>query len=78
MVRLTVTGMIAGINGVVVLAALGVAVNMGLVLGVQVGLLLVVIGAIMDQLRPNWFVGIRTPWTLSSEESWRATHRAGK
>lgn len=77
-VRLTVTGALAGIYGVIVLVALGVQLNVGLLVNVLVGLLLVVIGAIMDRLRPNWFVGIRTPWTLSSEESWTATHRAGK
>ncbi|MBN2478112.1 SdpI family protein, partial [Candidatus Micrarchaeota archaeon] len=25
----------------------------------------------------NWFVGIRTPWTLSSEEVWNKTHKMG-
>jgi uncharacterized membrane protein len=27
------------------------------------------------ELRPNWFVGIRTPWTLASDDVWRRTHR---
>ncbi|WP_243123893.1 SdpI family protein [Thermaerobacter sp. FW80] len=31
----------------------------------------------MGQVRPNFFFGIRTPWTLSSEAVWRKTHRAG-
>ena len=77
-VRLAVTAVLAAIYVLIVLTALGVQLNIGLLVGVLVGLLLVVIGAVMDQLRPNWFFGIRTPWTLSSEESWRATHRAGK
>ena len=29
----------------------------------------------MGKLRHNWFVGIRTPWTLASEEVWTRTHR---
>jgi immunity protein, SdpI family len=37
-----------------------------------------VIGAVIDQVRPNWFFGIRTPWTLSSEVAWSETHRAGR
>jgi uncharacterized membrane protein len=41
------------------------------------GVLLLVLGNLMGKLRPNWFVGIRTPWTLSSAESWNRTHRAG-
>lgn len=36
---------------------------------------LVVVGNFIGRLRPNWFIGIRTPWTLSSEEVWRRTHR---
>jgi uncharacterized membrane protein len=35
-----------------------------------------VLGNLMGRLRYNWFVGIRTPWSLSSEEAWRRTHRA--
>lgn len=38
-----------------------------------------VIGNYFGKLRPNYFVGIRTPWTLQNEEVWRRTHRmAGK
>jgi uncharacterized membrane protein len=36
-----------------------------------------VLGNFMGKIRPNWFVGIRTPWTLSSKLSWNKTHRAG-
>jgi uncharacterized membrane protein len=28
-------------------------------------------------VEPNWFLGIRTPWTLSSDTVWRKTHRTG-
>ena len=31
----------------------------------------------MSKFRPNFFAGIRTPWTLSSARSWTATHRVG-
>jgi uncharacterized membrane protein len=30
---------------------------------------------VMGKIRPNWFVGVRTPWTLSSKASWTKTHR---
>jgi uncharacterized membrane protein len=42
-----------------------------------VGLLFIVIGFLIKDIKQNWFVGIRTPWTLSSEEVWRKTHRFG-
>lgn len=41
------------------------------------GLLFLVLGSYLDQVRPNSFVGIRTPWTLSSRLSWTKTHRLG-
>lgn len=40
-------------------------------------LLLAVIGNYLGVIRPNYFVGIRTPWTLENPETWRATHRIG-
>jgi uncharacterized membrane protein len=36
---------------------------------------MVVGGNFMGRIRPNWFIGIRTPWTLSDDEVWRRTHR---
>jgi hypothetical protein len=38
-------------------------------------LLLALIGNYLTQLRPNYFAGIRTPWTLSSDAVWRKTHQ---
>lgn len=46
---------------------------------VGMGLMLCVIGNYSGKLHSTFFVGIRTPWTLSSESVWRQTHRlAGK
>ncbi len=35
---------------------------------ILVGLLFIVIGNYLPQCKPNYFVGIKTPWTLSNEE----------
>jgi len=44
-----------------------------------IGLLFAFLGNMMNSIKPNYFAGIRTPWTLESEDNWRATHRlAGK
>jgi len=40
-----------------------------------IGLLFMLIGNLMGQLRHNYFVGIKTPWTLASQEVWQKTHR---
>lgn len=37
--------------------------------------LMLVLGNSFGRIRPNWFMGIRTPWTLESPEVWRRTHR---
>jgi uncharacterized membrane protein len=42
-----------------------------------IGFLFAALGNYLPRVRSNWFVGIRTPWTLSSEKVWRATHRLG-
>ena len=42
---------------------------------IGVGLLLIVLGNLLPRARPNWFVGVRTPWTLSSDRVWEKTHR---
>jgi uncharacterized membrane protein len=42
-----------------------------------VGLLFIFVGFLMKQARRNFFIGIRTPWTLSSDTVWNETHRVG-
>lgn len=41
------------------------------------GLLFIFIGFLMRQAKRNFFIGIRTPWTLSSDSVWNETHRIG-
>jgi len=59
------------------LAALNVQFNMTVMLMPVVGLLFVGIGYMMGQAKRNFFIGIRTPWTLSSETVWDETHKLG-
>lgn len=42
-----------------------------------VGVLLIILGGALGKFRPNWFAGIRSPWTLTSKRSWVMTHRLG-
>lgn len=66
-----------GLHIVVLRASLGHPVDMARVMPFGIGILLVVIGNLLPRARPNWFVGIRTPWTLSSDRVWEKTHRFG-
>lgn len=54
---------------------LGWPMNINVVMGVGLGLLFMVLGNLLTRVRPNWIFGVRTPWTLSSDLSWRETHR---
>jgi uncharacterized membrane protein len=66
-----------GMHIIVLRAALGYPVAMERVLPIGLGILFIVIGNLLPRARPNWFVGIRTPWTLSSDRVWEKTHRFG-
>lgn len=76
-VRTVIIVILAGLYLLVNLAAYGRQPDILLVVPILIGGLLIVAGSVMGKLRPNWFVGIRTPWTLSSRLSWRKTHRLG-
>jgi uncharacterized membrane protein len=41
------------------------------------GIVFIVIGNVLPKSRPGFFVGIRTPWTLTDRDNWIATHRFG-
>ncbi|RLG56715.1 MAG: hypothetical protein DRN88_03875 [Candidatus Hydrothermarchaeota archaeon] len=41
------------------------------------GILFYYCGILIENAKRNWFIGIRTPWTLSNEEVWNRTHRIG-
>jgi uncharacterized membrane protein len=42
-----------------------------------VGIFITALGLMLPKVHPNWFVGIRTPWTLTSDLSWQRTHKVG-
>lgn len=46
-------------------------------MSVFIGILLIIIGNYMPKFPQNWFVGIKTPWTISSEVVWKKTHVFG-
>lgn len=41
------------------------------------GLFFYFAGTLLEKAKRNWFIGIRTPWTLSSDSVWAETHRLG-
>jgi uncharacterized membrane protein len=57
--------------------AMGHAMNVGRAVVGGVCLLYMLLGNLMAKVRRNFYVGIRTPWTLASERVWNVTHRFG-
>jgi len=65
-----------GVAHVLVIAhGMGYTVPVERLLPLGLGLLLAFLGNYLTRVQPNWFVGVRTPWTLSSDTVWRKTHR---
>ncbi|HEX7979010.1 MAG TPA: SdpI family protein [Gemmatimonadaceae bacterium] len=65
------------VHGIVLAVALGYHVSIARIVPALVGALFVVIGNMMPLVRPNWWFGFRTPWTLSNDRVWARTHRLG-
>lgn len=57
------------------LKAQGTSVPLNRVVNAGIGVLIIVIGNFLGKVTKNFFVGIRTPWTLASDEVWLRTHR---
>lgn len=55
--------------------ALGYHYNMTMLILYGVLILFLVLGNVMGNVRHNYFIGVRTPWTLANEEVWTKTHR---
>ena len=59
------------------LNALGYPLPVNLIVPLIIAVLFIVMGAYLPKIKSNWFVGIRTPWTLSNDEVWQKTHQLG-
>ncbi|WP_067840848.1 SdpI family protein [Amphibacillus sediminis] len=65
------------INLLTILTSIGYDIGIHHFVPILIGVLFITVGNHMQTIRPNWFVGFRTPWTLENEEVWRKTHRIG-
>ena len=76
MLRLILSLFFAGLTGILLYSSYhpgALQVNALILAGI--GLMLSFIGNYLPKIKPNYFVGVRTPWTLASETVWRKTHR---
>ncbi len=56
---------------------LGIRFNMTQLLTPAFAILFYFCGVLVEKAERNWFIGIRTPWTLSNEMVWKKTHTIG-
>ncbi|WP_134670846.1 SdpI family protein [Halorussus marinus] len=69
-----VVGMLTYLHLLVLAWNAGFEFGMIQALAPAMGVVFYYAGVVLERAEQNWFVGIRTPWTLSDEEVWRRTH----
>lgn len=77
MIKLAIVSLFIVIGWITVATALGININLGFVLPVVIGFMLIFIGNYMPILKSNYYFGIKNPWTLSDDVVWRKTHKVG-
>jgi uncharacterized membrane protein len=70
-----IIAMLALLHTITLLDAAGHVLPVVGTIFVVIGMLMVFLGNYMGKLRKNFFIGVRTPWTLASDEVWARTHR---
>lgn len=67
--------MMAYFYGIILWAGAGLHIDIARFVIGGVCLLVAVIGNMLSKVRRNFYIGVRTPWTLADERVWHATHR---
>ena len=65
----------AAINFLIIAGAEKNKFSLGGIFPVLMGLFFAVLGNLLHSVKPNYFIGVRTPWTLENEDNWRVTHQ---
>jgi uncharacterized membrane protein len=65
------------IYGLTLVWNLGYSFNFTTAIVLAMAVLFFCIGSFLKNVKRNWFVGIRTPWTMTSDEVWDKTHKLG-
>lgn len=66
-----------GVYLLVLASAFGYRIPVDRAVMAGISILFLVMGNYMGQVRHNYFVGFKTPWTLANEQVWQKTHRLG-
>jgi uncharacterized membrane protein len=74
-IMVVLVALLAYIHLLELAAGLGIALDMSRAIMGGIGLLTALMGNVLGKVRRNFFIGVRTPWTIASEPVWNATHR---
>lgn len=73
-VAVATVALIAYVHGLVLAYNLDVAFDVTVAIAPAVAAMYYLVGVLLERAERNWFVGLRTPWTLSDERVWDRTH----
>jgi uncharacterized membrane protein len=76
-VALSTLAFLLCVHIMLLLMAMGTRLNATFIMTALVGALFIVLGISMTDMRRNFVIGIRTPWTLANDDVWDRTHRLG-
>lgn len=74
-IQVALIGFFVYLQGVIIYLSLYPEQDIRPFMFVGLGVLFIMLGNYLSKVRQNWFLGIKTPWTLASEENWNKTHR---
>jgi len=77
-IRLILVSFFAILQMIIISVSMGATfVKVDTIIKFMIGILFIVLGNSMPKFKQNYFLGIKTPWTLSNEVVWGKTHRHG-
>jgi uncharacterized membrane protein len=65
----------AYMQGVILLGSMAERLSLFRLMMAGVFLFFTAIGNVLGRIRPNFWMGVRTPWTIANERVWNQTHR---
>lgn len=74
-IMVVLVAMLGYIFLLILAAGLGVMLDISRAIIGGVSLLVALLGNVLGKVRRNFYIGVRTPWTIASEHVWNATHR---
>ncbi|HLV87371.1 MAG TPA: SdpI family protein [Candidatus Sulfotelmatobacter sp.] len=74
-VMVVILSLLAYVHMLLLAAGLSLGLNMNRAIMGGVSLLIALVGNVLGKVRRNFYMGVRTPWTIANEQVWNATHR---